>query len=80
MDLKKDLSGKSRGFCFIVFKVAASRLKALHSKTDHFVKGKKVHVMKARAKVDKVAISMYTVQSLEIRLVRGFVKYASAVV
>ena len=49
-------TGRSRGFCFIVFKEVASLENAVGA-GDHVVKGKKVAVKKAQAKQGKVHIS-----------------------
>ena len=49
-------TGRSRGFCFIVYKEVASLRNAVGA-GDHVVKGKKVAVKKANAKQGKVHIS-----------------------
>ena len=57
VNLKTDQhTGRSRGFCFIVFKEVAS-LESAVGAGDHVVKGKKVAVKKAQAKQGKVHIS-----------------------
>jgi len=56
VNLKMDpVTGRSRGFCFIVFK-EVSGLEAAVANTAHVVKGKKVTCKKAEAKEGKIYI------------------------
>ena len=53
LDFADPRTGKSRGFCFIIFKEVTSRENALGA-GDHVVNGKKVTVKKAKPREKQV--------------------------
>lgn len=79
VNLKMDqMTGRSRGFCFVVFENEATLQNALAQ--EHVIKGKKVACKKAASKQGKVYVGKFSNPSISEEEIRGhFEQYGTVV-